>query len=67
MQLRQLTRLSRIDLEKELADLRERMIELQRILDDPAVLRGVIKDEMTAIRDEFGSRASAPSSSTPAR
>jgi DNA gyrase subunit A len=55
MQLRQLTRLSRIDLEKELADLRERMIELQRILDDPAVLRGVIKDEMTAIREEFGS------------
>jgi len=55
MQLRQLTRLSRIDLEKELADLRERMIELQRILDDPAVLRGVIKSEMTAIRDEFGS------------
>jgi DNA gyrase subunit A len=54
MQLRQLTRLSRIDLEKELGDLRERMIELQRILDDPAVLRGVIKDELAAIRDEFG-------------
>ncbi|MEA2464031.1 MAG: gyrase subunit, partial [Acidobacteriota bacterium] len=54
MQLRQLTRLSRIDLEKELADLRERMIELQRILDDPEVLRTVIKTEMTAIKEEFG-------------
>ena len=53
MQLRQLTRLSRIDLETELAELRERIIELQSILDDPAKLRGVIKSEMTAIKEEF--------------
>ena len=53
MQLRQLTRLSRIDIETEIAELLERIIELQSILDDPVKLRGVIKDEMTAIRDDF--------------
>lgn len=53
MQLRQLTRLSRIDLEREMDELRERILELQSILDDPAKLRGVIKTEMTAIKDEF--------------
>ena len=53
MQLRQLTRLSRIDIETEIAELLERIIELQSILDDPVKLRGVIKDEMTAIRNEF--------------
>ena len=53
MQLRQLTRLSRIDLESELADLQARIIELQSILDSPEKLRGVIKSEMLAIREEF--------------
>ncbi len=53
MQLRQLTRLSRIDLETELAELQERIIELQSILDDPEKLRGVIKSEMLAIKEEF--------------
>jgi DNA gyrase subunit A len=53
MQLRQLTRLSRIDLERELAELQERIIELQSILDSPEKLRGVIKTEMLAIREEF--------------
>ncbi len=55
MRLAQLTRLSRIDLDTELTDVRARIIELQSILDDPAKLRGVIKTEMTAIRDEFAS------------
>ncbi len=53
MQLRQLTRLSRIDLERELGELQERIIELQSILDSPEKLRGVIKSEMLAIREEF--------------
>ena len=53
MQLRQLTRLSRIDLERELGELRDRIIELQSILDDPEKLRGVIKTEMLAIKEEF--------------
>lgn len=53
MQLRQLTRLSRIDLETELADVRERIAELESILADDVKLRGVIKDEITAIKEEF--------------
>ena len=53
MQLRQLTRLSRIDLERELGELQETIVELQSILDSPEKLRGVIKSEMTAIKEEF--------------
>ena len=53
MRLAQLTRLSRIDLEQEMNDVRARIIELQSILDDPEKLRTVIKDEMTAIKEEF--------------
>jgi DNA gyrase subunit A len=53
MQLRQLTRLSRIDLEREMADLIERIAELQSILADDVKLRGVISDEMLAIKEEF--------------
>jgi DNA gyrase subunit A len=53
MRLSQLTRLSRIDLQTELDDVRARIIELQSILDSDEKLRGVIKSEMTAIRDEF--------------
>lgn len=53
MQLRRLTRLARIDLETELAGLQETISELERILNDPVVLRGVIKSELTAVRDEF--------------
>ncbi len=53
MQLRQLTRLSRIDLESELDDLRAKILDLQAILDDPDRLNTVIKDEITAIRDKY--------------
>ncbi len=55
MQLRQLTRLSRIDLETELGEVREAIKELEAILADPDRLNGVIKDEITAIREEFAS------------
>ena len=53
MQLGQLTRLSRIELETELGELRTTIAELQSILDDPIKLRGVIKEELNAIRGEF--------------
>jgi DNA gyrase subunit A len=53
MQLRQLTRLSRIDLETELDDVRNTIQGLEAILADDSLLRQVIKDEMLAIRDEF--------------
>jgi DNA gyrase subunit A len=57
MRLSQLTRLSRIDLETELGDVQARILELQSILDSPEKLRGVIKSEMTAIKDEFATAA----------
>ena len=60
MQLRQLTRLSRIDLEREMEELRERITELQSILDDPVKLRGVIKSELTAIKEEFATPRVCP-------
>ena len=42
-----------VDLMTELEDVKARIIELQSILDSPEKLRGVIKTEMSAIRDEF--------------
>lgn len=53
MQLRQLTRLSRIDLDSELTDIQAAIIDLQDILDDPGRLNSVILEEITAIKDEF--------------
>ncbi|HZB41058.1 MAG TPA: DNA gyrase subunit A, partial [Ilumatobacter sp.] len=53
MQLRQLTRLSRIDLETELADVRVRIEDFESILADDGKLRQVIKDEMQAIKEAF--------------
>jgi len=53
MQLRQLTRLSRIDLETEVEDVRSTIRELELILADDVKLRGVIKDEMLAVKEEF--------------
>lgn len=53
MQLRQLTRLSRIDLEKELGDVQERIKEYEEILASDVKLRGVIKDEMSEVREKF--------------
>ena len=53
MQLRQLTRLSRVDLQTELDELRLKIIDLQDILDNPDRLNTVIKEEITAIRDKF--------------
>lgn len=53
MQLRQLTRLSRIDIEKELEDLRASIAELEEILADDVKLRGVIKEELAEVRESF--------------
>ncbi len=53
MPLSRLTRLARIDLETELGQLRESIAELTSILADPVKLRGVIKSEMSAIKEEF--------------
>jgi DNA gyrase subunit A len=53
MPLSRLTRLGRAQLEEEMAKLREIIAELEAILADEGVLRGVIKTEMSAIREEF--------------
>jgi DNA gyrase subunit A len=51
MQLRQLTRMSRIDLETELGEVRTRIAELEAILADDVMLRQVIKDELPPSRE----------------
>jgi DNA gyrase subunit A len=53
MTLGRLTRLGRRELDEEMAKLRETIAELQSILADDVKLRGVIADEMTAIRDKY--------------
>src|SRR3954466_4908159 len=53
MRLAQLTRLSRIDIEREVLDVRASLVELEAIRADPAVLNEVIRSEMTAIKEEF--------------
>jgi DNA gyrase subunit A len=53
MRLGQLTRLARIDLETELAKLRETIAELEAILGDEVKLRQVIKDELADVRQRF--------------
>ena len=49
MPLRRLTKFSRIELEKEAAGLREQIEELTGILQDDAVLRGVVSEELAAV------------------
>ncbi|HLI01773.1 MAG TPA: DNA gyrase subunit A [Acidimicrobiales bacterium] len=53
MPLARLTRLGRSALEAEMAELRETIAELEAILADDSVLRGVIKTEIGAIREKF--------------
>ncbi len=60
MRLGQLTRLSRLDIETEIADVRLQIIELEGILADPAVLRKVITDELSRIKDEFATPRRCP-------
>ena len=50
MPLRRLTKLAREELDKEHAELLERIGYLTSLLDDPVKLRGVIKDELAEIR-----------------
>jgi len=53
MQLRQLTRLSRIDLETEQQDVLGRIKELKGILGSDTKLRAVIAKELTAVKEAF--------------
>jgi len=53
MTLGRLTRLARIDIETRIANLQTDIASYNAILADPAVLRGVIKDDLKAIKEEF--------------
>lgn len=54
MRLKALQGLDREKLENEYRELEERIAYFQKLLSDEAMLRGVLKDELTAIRDKFG-------------
>ncbi len=56
MTLGRLTRLGRTELEEEMNKLRETIAELQSILASDSLLRGVIADEMTVIRDKYANK-----------
>ena len=53
MRLGQLTRLARVELEQQLAELRTQIAELERILADRGALLDVIKDELAAVRARY--------------
>ena len=54
MRLRALTGLEREKLESEYAELQQKIAEFNAILSDEKLLLGVIKDEITVIRDKYG-------------
>ena len=54
MRLKALQGLDREKLEAEYKELEERIAYFQKLLSDEAMLRGVLKDELTAIRDKYG-------------
>ncbi len=54
MQLRRLTRFSRIELEKEQGELLATIAELQAIIDDPARLRAVVTTELDEVARTHG-------------
>src|SRR5579862_4720005 len=54
LRLRALTALERQNVEKEYADLAERIAELRDILGDPAKIDGVIREELLEIKQIYG-------------
>ena len=54
MRLISLQGLNREKLEAEYRELEERIAYFQKLLSDEAMLRGVLKDELSAIRDKYG-------------
>ncbi|WP_045732554.1 DNA topoisomerase (ATP-hydrolyzing) subunit A [Pseudarthrobacter chlorophenolicus] len=54
LRLRQLTKYSRIELEKEQDQLRREIAELEAILNSEELLRSLVSDELAAIAEEHG-------------
>ncbi len=53
---RRLTDLNREKLEQEYKELEEKISYFKGLLADPALIRGVLKDELTALRDKYGDK-----------
>lgn len=54
LRLRQLTKYSRIELEKEQDELRRAIAELEAILASDTLLRGLVSDELAEIAEKYG-------------
>ena len=54
LRLRQLTKYSRVELEKEQEELRREIAELEAILGSPALLRALVSDELGEIAEKYG-------------
>lgn len=54
LQLRRLTRLARVELERERDELTARIAGLDALLADPALLRTTVSDELAAVAERFG-------------
>ncbi len=54
MRLKALQGLDREKLENEYRELEEKIAYYRKLLEDEGMLRGVLKDELTAIRDKYG-------------
>ncbi len=54
MQLKRLQGLDREKLEAEFKELQERIAYFQKVLSDPELVKSILKDELTALRDKYG-------------
>jgi DNA gyrase subunit A len=54
LRLSRLTKLARDEIQAEYDDLQERIAELRAILGDPARIDGVVKEELTELKDIYG-------------
>ena len=54
MRLKALQGLDREKLEAEYKELEEKIAYYQRVLEDPALVKSILKDELTAIREKYG-------------
>ncbi len=56
MQLKRLQGLEREKLEAEYKELEERIAYYQRVLNEPQLVKDILKEELTAIRDKYGDK-----------
>ena len=54
MQLKRLQGLDREKLEAEYKEIEEKIAYYQRVLQDPELVKGILREELTALRDKYG-------------